>query len=91
MAVVNIPITHKAVDWWRGLHQEKTIFGNVDPDMKGLQLFTAYRPDLVPRAVLLAADRFRVAWLAERAAASASTPPCDAGPSGPSVERRRCA
>ena len=21
MAVVNIPITHKAVDWWRGLHQ----------------------------------------------------------------------
>ena len=42
MAVVNIPIVHKAVDWWRGLHQEKTIFGTVDPDMKGTQLFTAY-------------------------------------------------
>ena len=42
IAVVNIPIVHKAVDWWRGLHQEETIFGTVDPDMNGTQLFTAY-------------------------------------------------
>lgn len=70
MAVVNIPITHKAVDWWRGLHQEKTIFGTVDPDMKGLQLFTAYL-GLAVFLVLFAwllIHRFRVAWLAERAA-----------------------
>ena len=70
MAVVNIPITHKAVDWWRGLHQEKTIFGTVDPDMKGLQLFTAYL-GLTVFLVLFAwllIHRFRVAWLAERAA-----------------------
>lgn len=70
MAVVNIPITHKAVDWWRGLHQEKTIFGTVDPDMHGLQLFTAYfglAVFLVLFAWLLI-HRFRVAWLAERAA-----------------------
>ncbi len=70
MAVVNIPITHKAVDWWRGLHQEKTIFGTVDPDMKGLQLFSAYL-GLVVFLVLFAwllIHRFRVAWLAERAA-----------------------
>ncbi|UDY37286.1 cytochrome c biogenesis protein CcsA [Dermatobacter hominis] len=70
MAVINIPITHKAVDWWRGLHQEKTIFGTVDPDMKGLQLFTAYL-GLVVFLVLFAwllIHRFRVAWLAERAA-----------------------
>jgi heme exporter protein C len=70
MAVINIPITHKAVDWWRGLHQEKTIFGTVDPDMKGLQLFTAYL-GLTVFLVLFAwllIHRFRVAWLAERAA-----------------------
>lgn len=70
MAVINIPITHKAVDWWRGLHQEKTIFGTVDPDMKGLQLFTAYL-GLTVFLVLFAwllIHRFRVAWLSERAA-----------------------
>ena len=69
MAVINIPITHKAVDWWRGLHQEKTIFGTVDPDMKGLQLFTAYL-GLTVFLVLFAwllIHRFRVAWLSERA------------------------
>lgn len=68
MAVVNIPITHKAVDWWRGLHQEKTIFGTVDPDMRGLQLFSAYL-GLVVFLLLFAwllIHRFRVAWLAER-------------------------
>ncbi|MBS1836277.1 MAG: cytochrome c biogenesis protein CcsA [Actinobacteria bacterium] len=65
-----IPITHKAVDWWRGLHQEKTIFGTVNPDMRGLQLFTAYL-GLVVFLVLFAwllIHRFRVAWLTERAA-----------------------
>jgi len=82
MAVVNIPITHKAVDWWRGLHQEKTIFGTVDPDMHGLQLFTAYfglAVFLVLFAWLLI-HRFRVAWLAERAA--------DAGVDAAIAERR---
>jgi heme exporter protein C len=70
MAVVNIPIVHKAVDWWRGLHQEKTIFGTVNPDMHGTQLFTAYL-GLTVFMVLFAwllIHRFRVAWLAERAA-----------------------
>ncbi len=70
MAVVNIPITHKAVDWWRGLHQEKTMFGTVNPEMQGLQLFTAYL-GLIVFLVLFAwllIHRFRVAWLAERAA-----------------------
>lgn len=70
MAVVNIPITHKAVDWWRGLHQEKTIFGTVDPDMHGLQLFTAYFGLMVFLVLFawLLIHRFRVAWLSERAA-----------------------
>jgi hypothetical protein len=66
---VNIPIVHKAVDWWRGLHQEKTIFGTVDPDMKGTQLFTAYLGLTVFMLIFawLLIHRFRVAWLAERA------------------------
>ncbi len=82
MAVVNIPIVHKAVDWWRGLHQEKTIFGTVNPDMHGTQLFTAYL-GLVVFMVLFAwllIHRFRVAWLAERAA--------DVGVDAAIVERR---
>jgi heme exporter protein C len=69
MAVVNIPITHKAVDWWRGLHQSRTIFGTVDPDMQGTQLFTTYL-GLITFLLLFAwllMHRFRVAWLAERA------------------------
>jgi heme exporter protein C len=69
LAVVNIPITHKAVDWWRGLHQEKTIFGTVDPDMRGTQLFTAYLALVVFLGlfVWLLIHRFRLAWLTERA------------------------
>jgi heme exporter protein C len=69
MAVVNIPITHKAVDWWRGLHQSRTIFGTVDPEMRGTQLFSAYL-GLVAFLLVFAwllIHRFRVAWLAERA------------------------
>ena len=69
MAVVNIPITHKAVDWWRGLHQSRTIFGTVDPDMQGTQLFTTYL-GLITFLLLFAwllVHRFRVAWLAGRA------------------------
>ena len=68
MAVVNIPITHKAVDWWRGLHQEKTIFGTVNPDMRGVQLFTAYL-GLTVFMVLFAwllIHRFRVAYLQDQ-------------------------
>lgn len=70
MAVVNIPIVHKAVDWWRGLHQEKTIFGTVDPEMRGTQLFSAYLGLAVFLLLFawLLIHRFRVAWLAERAA-----------------------
>ncbi|MFZ4667794.1 MAG: cytochrome c biogenesis protein CcsA [Microthrixaceae bacterium] len=69
LAVVNIPITHKAVDWWRGLHQEKTIFGTVDPDMRGTQLFSAYLGLVVFLGLFawLLIHRFRLAWLTERA------------------------
>lgn len=69
MAVINIPITHKAVDWWRGLHQSRTIFATVDPEMRGTQLFSAYLALAVFLVIFawLLIHRFRVAWLAERA------------------------
>ncbi len=69
MAIVNIPITHKAVDWWRGLHQSSTIFATVDPDMRGTQLFSAYLGLTVFLVIFawLLIHRFRVAWLSERA------------------------
>ena len=83
MAVVNIPITHKAVDWWRGLHQGGTVLGTVDTDMYGSQMFATYL-SLVVFMVLFAwllIHRFRVAWLTERAA--------DAGLAEAIGERRR--
>jgi len=72
LAVVNIPIVHKAVDWWRGLHQERTIFGTLKPEIQGTQAFAAYLGlgvFLLLFAWLLI-HRFRVAFLAERAAES---------------------
>ncbi len=82
MAVVNIPITHKAVDWWRGLHQSRSVLGTVDPEMQGTQLFTTYL-SLTVFMVLFAwllMHRFRLAWLSERAA--------DSGLEGAIAERR---
>ncbi len=82
MAVVNIPITHKAVDWWRGLHQSRSVLGTVDPEMQGSQLFTTYL-SLTVFMVLFAwllIHRFRLSWLTERAA--------DQGLEGALAERR---
>jgi heme exporter protein C len=70
VAVVNIPIVHKAVDWWRGLHQGRTVLGTIDPEMGGTQLVAMYTALLTGVVVLawLLIHRFRVAYLAERAA-----------------------
>jgi len=72
LAVVNIPIVHKAVDWWRGLHQERTIFGTTKPEIQGTQAFAAYLGLAVFLLLFawLLIHRFRVAFLAERAAES---------------------
>ena len=69
MAVVNIPITHFAVDWWRGLHQSSTL-AKLDPDMSGTQLFTTFLGFAVFMVLFiwLLVHRFRVAWLTERSA-----------------------
>lgn len=70
VAVVNIPIVHKAVDWWRGLHQGRTVLATIDPEMGGTQLtamYLALATGLVVFAWLLV-HRFRVAFLSERVA-----------------------
>lgn len=70
VAVVNIPIVHKAVDWWRGLHQGRTVLGTIDPEMGGTQLVAMYASLLTGVLVLvwLLMHRFRLAFLAERVA-----------------------
>jgi heme exporter protein C len=70
VAVVNIPIVHKAVDWWRGLHQGRTVLATIDPDMRGTQLFAMYAALATGLLVFawLLVHRFRVAYLTERAA-----------------------
>ncbi len=72
VAVVNIPIVHKAVDWWRGLHQGRTVLSTIDPEMGGSQLVDMYLALLAGLVVFvwLLIHRFRVAFLAERAADS---------------------
>ncbi|MDQ2678103.1 MAG: cytochrome c biogenesis protein CcsA [Actinomycetota bacterium] len=72
VAVVNIPIVHKAVDWWRGLHQGRTVLSTIDPEMGGSQLVAMYLALLAGLVVFvwLLIHRFRVAFLAERAADS---------------------
>lgn len=70
VAVVNIPIVHKAVDWWRGLHQGRTVLGTIDPEMGGTQLVAMYA-SLITGVIVLAwllIHRFRVAYLTERVA-----------------------
>jgi heme exporter protein C len=70
VAVVNIPIVHKAVDWWRGLHQGRTVLATIDPEMSGTQLFAMYTSLAAGLMVMawLLIHRFRVAYLVERAA-----------------------
>ncbi len=82
VAVVNIPIVHKAVDWWRGLHQGRTVLATVDPEMGGSQLLAMYASLITGLLVFawLMVHRFRVAYLAERAA--------DAGMDEALAERR---
>lgn len=70
VAVLNIPIVHNAVDWWRSLHQEGTILGSqlFDPQMEGSQLFTMYMSLTLGLIVFvwLLLHRYRVAFMAER-------------------------
>jgi heme exporter protein C len=65
-----IPIVHESVQWWASLHQSETLFGTLSPKIKGTQLFTLMFSFVAFgfTTAWLLMHRFRVAWLAERAA-----------------------
>lgn len=68
-AVVNIPLVHFSVKWWRTLHQEPTILStDFDPKLDDLMLFTLFFSMIVFTVVFawLLLHRFRVAWLEEQ-------------------------
>lgn len=67
LAVADIPIVHKAVDWWRGLHQGATI-SRTDQTAADLHLFSVYlgMVAFVLTFAWLLLHRFRVAWLEEQ-------------------------
>lgn len=69
-AALLIPVVHKSVDWWSSLHQQRTLFGTLDPKIGGTQLFTLMFSFVAFGflAAWLLIHRFRVAWLAERVA-----------------------
>jgi heme exporter protein C len=69
-AICLVPIVHKSVDWWSSLHQGETL--GLKAKINGTQLFTlvySFVPFLLLASWLLI-HRFRVGWLAERAAES---------------------
>ena len=69
-AVLIVPIVNKSVDWWRSLHQRRTL--SLDTQMEGLQLFTLMFGLLVGLicALWLLFHRFRLEHLRSVAEAS---------------------
>jgi heme exporter protein C len=66
LIVVDLPLIHYSVDWWRTLHQDATI-STTDAKIDGLMLFTLFLGIVVALLVLwwLLLHRFRLAWLEE--------------------------
>jgi heme exporter protein C len=64
-----IPVVHKSVEWWSSLHQDRTLFGTLNPKLGGAQLFTLMlsMTTMLLITVWLAMHRFRVGWLAQQA------------------------
>ena len=74
LGVVNIPLVHFSVKWWRTLHQEATVLStDFDPKIDDLMLFTLFFGVIVFSLVFawLLVHRFRVAWLEEQIEADA--------------------
>jgi heme exporter protein C len=69
VAVINVPIVHYSVDWWRSLHQDPTIT-RLDPQIDGLMLFTLMLGIVVFLVMYLwlMIHRFRLAFLEEQVA-----------------------
>src|SRR4029450_711813 len=66
VVVLDLPLIHFSVDWWRPLHQDATI-ATIDVKIEGLMLFTLFLGMVEGVLVLwwLLLHRFRVAWLEE--------------------------
>jgi heme exporter protein C len=66
VVVLDLPLIHFSVDWWRTLHQDATI-ATIDVKIEGLMLFTLFLGMVEGVLVLwwLLLHRFRVAWLEE--------------------------
>ena len=66
LVVVDLPLIHYSVNWWRTLHQDATI-STTDAKIDGLMLFTLFLGMVVAGLVLawLLIHRFRLAWLEE--------------------------
>lgn len=72
--VINIPLVHFSVKWWRTLHQEATVLSSdFDPKIDDLMLFTLFFAMVVFTVVFawLLVHRFRLAWLTEQVEADA--------------------
>ena len=69
LTVVNIPIIHYSVDWWRTLHQGPTI-SRLDPQIDGLMLFSLMLGLVVGLVgfTWLMIHRFRLSFLEAEAA-----------------------
>jgi heme exporter protein C len=67
LAAVDIPIVHYSVEWWRGLHQGRTL-DPIDTQIDDLMLFTLAIGFVVFCLVFawLLMHRFRLAWLEDR-------------------------
>ncbi len=69
IGVVNIPLVHFSVKWWRTLHQEATVLStDFDPKLDDLMLFTLFFSVVVFTLVFawLLVHRFRIAWLEDQ-------------------------
>jgi heme exporter protein C len=66
LVVIDLPLIHYSVNWWRTLHQDATITAT-DVKIDGLMLFTLFLGMTVGVLVTtwLLIHRFRVAWLEE--------------------------
>ena len=67
LAVIDIPIVHYSVEWWRGLHQGRTL-DPIDTKIDDLMLFTLLLGFVVFALIFvwLLVHRFRLAWLEDR-------------------------
>jgi heme exporter protein C len=71
LGIVDLPVIHFSVDWWRSLHQRASV-STFDVKLEGLMLFTLFLA-LVTFGVLylwLLVHRFRGLWLEDEAEAS---------------------